>query len=46
MKCEILFSGENKKNILKYPLLRILPRVLKTVYLLNAIVDFVDIWTY
>ena len=28
MKCQILFSGKNKKNILKCRLLQILPRVL------------------
>ena len=28
MKCQILFSGKNKKNISKYRLLKILPRVL------------------
>ena len=28
MKCQILFSGKNKKNISKCRLLRILPRVL------------------
>ena len=28
MKCQILFSGENKKNISKCLLLKILPRVL------------------
>ena len=28
MKCHILFSGKNKKNISKYRLLKILPRVL------------------
>ena len=28
MKCHILFSGKNKKNILKCRLLKILPRVL------------------
>ena len=28
MKCQILFSGENKKNISKCRLLKILPRVL------------------
>ena len=28
MKCRILFSGKNKKNISKYRLLKILPRVL------------------
>ena len=27
MKCHILFSGKNKKNISKYHLLKILPRV-------------------
>ena len=29
MKCKILFSGKNKKNISKCPLLKILPRVLR-----------------
>ena len=28
MKCQILFSGKNKKNISKCRLLKILPRVL------------------
>ena len=28
MECHILFSGKNKKNISKYRLLKILPRVL------------------
>ena len=28
MKCQILFSGKNKKNISKCHLLKILPRVL------------------
>ena len=28
MKCQILFSGKNEKNISKYCLLKILPRVL------------------
>ena len=28
MKCHIMFSGKNKKNISKYRLLKILPRVL------------------
>ena len=36
MKCQILFSGKNKKNISKCRLLKILPRVLsvKRVYLM------------
>ena len=29
MKCHILFSGKNKKNISKCRLLKILPRVLR-----------------
>ena len=29
MKCQILFSENNKKNILIYHLLKILPRVLR-----------------
>ena len=38
MKCHILFSGKNNKNISKCHLLKILPRVLslKTVVLLDA----------
>ena len=30
MKCQSLFSGKNKKNILKWHLLKFLPRVLST----------------
>ena len=32
MKCQILFSGKNKKNISKCCLLKILPRVLSPNY--------------
>ena len=32
MKCQILFSGKNKKNISKCRLLKILPRVLSVNY--------------
>ena len=32
MKCQILFSGKNKKNISKCRLLKILPRVLSVKY--------------
>ena len=35
MKCQILFSGKNKKNISKCRLLKILPRVL-SVKLMNS----------
>ena len=35
MKCQILFSGKNKKNILKCRLLQILPRVLSVNYTHN-----------
>ena len=35
MKCHILFSGKNKKNISKYRLLKILPRVLSVKHGLN-----------
>ena len=31
MKCHIPFSGKNKKNISKCPLLKILPRVLSKI---------------
>ena len=39
MKCQILFSGKNKKNISKCRLLKILPRVLsvKTVMAQNTL---------
>ena len=33
MKCQILFSGKNKKNISKCRLLKILPRVLSVNYI-------------
>ena len=40
MKCQILFSGKNKKNISKCRLLKILPRVLsvKTLILLKRLI--------
>ena len=31
MKCQILFPGKTKKNISKYCLLKILPRVLRLI---------------
>ena len=42
MKCQILFSGKNKKNISKCRLLKFLPRVLrvKRHLLLNGVMDF------
>ena len=42
MKCQILFSGKKKKNILKCRLLQILPRVLsvKTVFYGHKIEQF------
>ena len=36
MKCHILFSGKNKKNISKCRLLKILPRVLSVKVLVDA----------
>ena len=39
MKCQILFSGKNKKNISKCRLLNILPRVL-SVKLLSMLIKF------
>ena len=36
MKCQILFPGKNKKNISKYRLQKILPRVLRVKCLLGA----------
>ena len=47
MKCQILFSGKNKKNISKCRLLKILPRVLsvkgefRDFFLLYHIIYFV-----
>ena len=38
MKCQILFSGKNKKNISKCRLLKILPRVLSVKYILFLII--------
>ena len=35
MKCQILFSGKNKKNISKCRLLKILPRVLSVKRMLS-----------
>ena len=37
MKCHILFSGKNKKNISKCRLLKILPRVLSVKNLLSSV---------
>ena len=46
MKCQILFSGKNKKNISKCRLLKILPRVLSVKFqylaLLNTWMDLVN----
>ena len=44
MKCQILFSGKNKKNILKCRLLQILPRVLSVKHTArtNSILCVVD----
>ena len=36
MKCQILFSGKNKKNISKCRLLKILPRVLSVKHLISS----------
>ena len=33
MKCQILFTGKNKRNVSNCPLLKILPRVLSVKYL-------------
>ena len=46
MKCQILFSGKNKKNISKYCLLKILPRVLSVKEKLNKIFEPVNNKTY
>ena len=40
MKCQILFSGKNKKNISKCRLLKILPRVLSVKVLLYDLDQF------
>ena len=37
MKCQILFSGKNKKNISKCRLLKILPRVLSVKHISKTI---------
>ena len=39
MKCQILFSGKNKKNISKCRLLKFLPRVLRVNLFSMAIVN-------
>ena len=36
MKCQILFSGKNKKNISKCRLLKILPRVLSVKHIVKS----------
>ena len=40
MKCHILFSGKNKKNISKCRLLKILPRVLSVKYYVEQQIHF------
>ena len=37
MKCQILFSGKNKKNISKCRLLKILPRVLSVNFFIQVL---------
>ena len=44
MKCQILFSGKNKKNISKCHLLKILPRVLGVKQQLNL--QFTNIFQF
>ena len=44
MKGQILFSGKNKKNILKCRPLKILPRVLSIKVILDKIIDLNKRW--
>ena len=44
MKCHILFSEKNKKNISKCRLLKILPRVLSVNALLGCLEKVVGTW--
>ena len=46
MKCQILFSGKNKKNISKCRLLKILPRVLSVNRSLGIILICVQLEIY
>ena len=49
MKCQSLFSGKNKKNTLKYCMLKFLPRVLNVKELsifVTILVGFILVWDY